>query len=550
MRIRKFTTENAIVYAPKRPSDQLLRRIEERLASGSDALLLGTYPALSLGYIDPRDFSCAYPLSNAFAFSKEILCKTGGMDLGLGSMAATDLMRRIKAAGGTVSFAADLQLNHYDSDIADIYDQLLGCMLLDAKYADRTVWRRSFLQLVRAFQKDPLLGDYSRKVLLMRMPLFLLRTAWYRSFGHRAAGNYSPQDLRMMRVRGMFVAANTAGECPLVSVVIRTRHRPAVLRKTLECMRYQAYSNIELIVIEDGEPLSQRLIAEEFSDLRIRYYATVQNIGRARAANLGFSMATGQYINMLDDDDYLYPEHIYTGVMAAESGCFDMVFLQSLALLTTTKSSDPYEYDINEIHFMNFPRIDPFTMAQSCMTPNNGVLFSRKLFDGLGGMRPDLNAHEDWSLWLRFMTRAKWTVVPYATCCFVNPFSDEERKAREESYAPYKNKQLNDPVLVYKTSQKQLSDYYKGFIADWHCLAELGWLESELQKAADKNDVRCDAEFNSYFTHFTDCISCGQDEMTFTAMDFKNFYSGCLAHLLSLPEAERKRWIETQYSGQ
>ena len=69
---------------------------------------------------------------------------------------------------------------------------------------------------------------------------------------------------------------------------VRTCGRPAVLRETLISLRHQTYPNMEVVVVEDGEEISGKMIrGREFGDMNIRYFATGEKVGRSRAGNLG-----------------------------------------------------------------------------------------------------------------------------------------------------------------------------------------------------------------------------------------------------------------------
>ena len=96
MRIREFKTEKATVYASAEPTADQKARIDDAIGRGYDALVMGTFPQMSLGFVDPRDWSCAYPLSNAFAVSQDSGFR---MDKGLGCAAAAELSARIRESG-------------------------------------------------------------------------------------------------------------------------------------------------------------------------------------------------------------------------------------------------------------------------------------------------------------------------------------------------------------------------------------------------------------------------------------------------------------------
>jgi len=88
----------------------------------------------------------------------------------------------------------------------------------------------------------------------------------------------------------------------LVSVIVTTFNREKYLSKTIESIVEQTYSNIEIIIVDDGSTVNYaESICNQFK--KCNYYYK-PNGGLASARNFGISVATGDYIAFLDDDDY------------------------------------------------------------------------------------------------------------------------------------------------------------------------------------------------------------------------------------------------------
>ena len=93
-------------------------------------------------------------------------------------------------------------------------------------------------------------------------------------------------------------------ELPLVSVIIPTYNRVDYLLECLESIRYQTYSNLEIIIISDGGTDTSEIEVEALDDSRIKWYNLNMNYGRpAPARNFGLNQASGQFICFCDDDD-------------------------------------------------------------------------------------------------------------------------------------------------------------------------------------------------------------------------------------------------------
>lgn len=101
------------------------------------------------------------------------------------------------------------------------------------------------------------------------------------------------------------------GDAPKISVVTPVYRTPLIwLKKCIESVRNQTYSNWELCLVDDasGDPEITKVL-EDYAraDARIRVRTLDVNQGIAGASNAGIDMATGEYIGFLDHDDTLAP---------------------------------------------------------------------------------------------------------------------------------------------------------------------------------------------------------------------------------------------------
>jgi len=100
---------------------------------------------------------------------------------------------------------------------------------------------------------------------------------------------------------------------PAVSIVIPTRNRPDFLRSALESAVTQTFTDIEIIVVDDSDPIHQNdesSVIESFADERIVWIRNPKPLGQAGNINSGFDKARGEFLVLLHDDDILYPNCI------------------------------------------------------------------------------------------------------------------------------------------------------------------------------------------------------------------------------------------------
>ena len=99
--------------------------------------------------------------------------------------------------------------------------------------------------------------------------------------------------------------------CPLVSVIIPVYNVEAYLPECLESVVNQTYTNLEIVLVDDGSPDRCGLICDEYAsrDKRIKVIHRL-NGGLSAARNSGLEIASGDFICFLDSDDWMDKETI------------------------------------------------------------------------------------------------------------------------------------------------------------------------------------------------------------------------------------------------
>src|SRR3990170_289823 len=97
---------------------------------------------------------------------------------------------------------------------------------------------------------------------------------------------------------------------PLVSVVLPTYNRSALLREAADSVRRQTYQHWELIVIDDGSSDDTLTTLGRFDDPRLRLIRLEHTGNPARVRNAGLAVSLGEYVAFLDDDDLWPPDKL------------------------------------------------------------------------------------------------------------------------------------------------------------------------------------------------------------------------------------------------
>ena len=104
--------------------------------------------------------------------------------------------------------------------------------------------------------------------------------------------------------------ANARAECPLVSVIIPAYNYEEFIAYAIESAIGQSYSNIEVIVVDDGSTDETADEVRKFGS-SVRYFLK-ENGGLANARNFGIKKSKGDLLIFLDADDELEPDTIET----------------------------------------------------------------------------------------------------------------------------------------------------------------------------------------------------------------------------------------------
>ena len=130
---------------------------------------------------------------------------------------------------------------------------------------------------------------------------------------------------------------------PKVSIVIPVYNAEKYLSRCLDSILKQTYSNIEIILVDDGSEDKSACLCDRYAmlDKKIKVYHK-SNEGVSIARNYGLENCNGEYTVFVDSDDYLLPEYLETLVKLVRNencpvlGCVDYYENQSGKLITSS----------------------------------------------------------------------------------------------------------------------------------------------------------------------------------------------------------------------
>lgn len=217
---------------------------------------------------------------------------------------------------------------------------------------------------------------------------------------------------------------------PFFSIVMATHLRAATLARAIASLRAQTCSDFEILLVADAlDPESAAVVARDLgpADSFLKRTGTA---GPAESRNQGLTLARGEWVIFLDDDDSLQAHHLATIKAAAERPGTQVLFTD-----VTVVTEDRQQPGIPELS----RQLTPLGSADVAMLwvknfiPLHCLAYRRSLLQGLA-FDPHLASQEDWDWLLGVCSRATPVHVPGGGAVmhkdFVNPGA---RRGQQES---------------------------------------------------------------------------------------------------------------------
>ncbi|HXI55926.1 MAG TPA: glycosyltransferase [Polyangia bacterium] len=201
---------------------------------------------------------------------------------------------------------------------------------------------------------------------------------------------------------------------PLVSVIMPTFNRPDFLKRALDSLTQQTFTDFEVVVINDAGAPVEALLDRYAGRLSVTYVRQARNRDRAAARNAGISVARGQYIAYLDDDDCYLPEHLATLIEALRDGKHQVAYSEAV-LVSEQKTDGQGHYTAGgQIMRMSLPFHRDRLLVYNDI-PILCLMHHRSCLAEVGGFDEAMGTHEDWDLLIRLAHRFEFVQVPKLT---------------------------------------------------------------------------------------------------------------------------------------
>ena len=175
---------------------------------------------------------------------------------------------------------------------------------------------------------------------------------------------------------------------PLISLVVPIYNAETYLRMCLDSITNQTYSNIEVLLVNDGSSDGSGAICQEFVARDSRFhYIEKGNGGVSDARNVGIARAQGEFLSFVDSDDWIEPTYVEDMYRAALLNDAEVV-------VSNYKKFDVKENcywihifdDYYETHYSDEELIQQLPLLErrdKSFTTSWGILFARRLFNNI-----------------------------------------------------------------------------------------------------------------------------------------------------------------------
>jgi glycosyltransferase involved in cell wall biosynthesis len=200
---------------------------------------------------------------------------------------------------------------------------------------------------------------------------------------------------------------------PTVSVVMAAYNAEYTIARAILSIQRQTYTNLELIIVDDGSADGTAARVRAVADDRVRLITNEANLGISRSANRGVEAARGHYIARMDADDVAMSRRLERQVRFLEG------HPKVLALGGAMRRMDRHG-EIGRVVVV--PERDAelrLLTLWGAPIQNPTAMIRRNVFDEFGlRYRTECDGAEDYDLWARLLAHGEVANLPTVECLY------------------------------------------------------------------------------------------------------------------------------------
>lgn len=194
-----------------------------------------------------------------------------------------------------------------------------------------------------------------------------------------------------------------------VSVIIPTYNRAYRITTSIQSVLNQTYSELEVIVVDDGSTDNTEEVISAIGDSRLKYHRLEENKGAANARNIGVSLAHNEVIAFNDSDDVWHPDKLEKQINYWNNSpesvlvyCAYKIDLPGGGILQIPSPDEEIDMLEGDIFY--------YLLIRSTIgTPT--MVLRKSFFEELGGFDTSYPVMEDWEFAIRMSRLGKISYV-------------------------------------------------------------------------------------------------------------------------------------------
>jgi glycosyltransferase involved in cell wall biosynthesis len=190
----------------------------------------------------------------------------------------------------------------------------------------------------------------------------------------------------------------------LVSIIISAFNAGKYICDTLDSVLQQSYSNVEVIVVNDGSTDNTLALIESYQKKGVKIISQ-DNKGQDCALNNGFNISKGEFVKFLDSDDLINAEMVALQVAALHASEDCVVYSEWARFY----DNQPYNANFSSLDYWKDMKPLDFLIArpEGVMLQCGTMLIPRNLIDKVGGWDERLILYNDTEFFNRIILASK-----------------------------------------------------------------------------------------------------------------------------------------------
>lgn len=203
---------------------------------------------------------------------------------------------------------------------------------------------------------------------------------------------------------------------PIVSVIMPAHNAESFIESSIESVIQQSFRDWELVIVNDASSDLTSTIAQKYLiDPRVRLISLENNMGAAKARNIGCAEANGNYLAFLDSDDLWIKSKLWMQVNFHRMNTKIAISHTNYVHLLPNGKTRRRVRNALTPQSKKSGLLFPMLLYHNCIGTLT-VMIRKDLFDQYEGFDPTITGGtEDWDLWLR-ISEGKYNIGYLNTC--------------------------------------------------------------------------------------------------------------------------------------